>query len=205
MRLPAAVVFALIIAGGVRAQPFEESVRRGLDRPGSFSFVDGERTCHVTAAGAALCQRKGGRDWPFRLPVADGRINSLSFARYRDDLLLAYELDDGEGGWAQIVRIARGAKEPRWRFHVRGFNMATPVLHEGTILVAALAFLARIDTESGWPDWRLERVYAGGGFEIPELEVAGKRVIVHSRDGTTDQRRSECFDVKTGACTSCGS
>lgn len=207
MRLTFAVFVLVVSVGGAHAQPFVQAMRHGVDpsQPDSFTFVDGERKCRVTAAGAALCQRDGSREWPFRLPVDDGRIEALSFFRDGDDLLMAYELSDGESGWAQIARVTRGAKRPTWRFHLPSLNMATPVFHEQTIVVAALAYLARINAETGSPEWRIERAYIGGGFEIPELELSGGDVLVHWRDGSSGKIRSECFDVVTGECRSCGS
>jgi hypothetical protein len=198
---------SLLLTVSAFAQPFQQAASHGKDpiEPDSFSFADGPRSCRVTAAGAALCRRHGSRDWPFRLPTSDGRIDALYFFRHGDDLLIAYELTDGEGGWAQIVRVARGANHAAWRFHVHGLNMATPLVSEDSIFVAALAFVARINVYTGWPDWQLERAYVGGGYEIPEITLSGKHVVVHSRDGSSNKTKSECFEVDTGACTSCGS
>ena len=206
MRLASFLLAYLFTTLGAFAQPFQKaSVQTHPIHAGVFKFSEGARTCRIADDGAAVCRRAGRRSWTFRLPTSGGTIEDVYFIGYESGLLLAYELTDGERGWASVVRVNRGATRIAWRLNVNGLNMAAPVLHARNVFVAALGFLARVELEKGSPVWRVEQAYDGAGYEIPEISVRGTSIVVRSIDGSARKTKIECFEIETGAIQSCGS
>ncbi|HYO78936.1 MAG TPA: hypothetical protein VE010_20910 [Thermoanaerobaculia bacterium] len=201
MRFAWLAAVLLLTASAALGEAFQKAA---VIEPQTFSFSDGSRTCEVSIDGAGVCRRDGRRDWRFRLPTSDGEIEHLYAIAYGDDLLVAYELTDGEGGWAQLVRLTRGAKRLEWRFHVPGFNLTAPLLRERSVFVAALTFVARVDVDRGWSEWSLDHASSGDGYETSELSLDSTSVIVRSVDGTGGEAKTACFDIETGVCRSCG-
>jgi hypothetical protein len=202
MRLLAAILFT---ASTVAGQPFTKAEPRGGDvlGPGSFVLRDGDRTCVIDNGGGGTCTRPGRRPWPFRVPADDGDIVKLHFIPIGDDLLLGYELEDGDGAWSRLVRVNRGARRPAWSFFIRSFNLAAPVLHEETVIVAALTFLARVSIHHGSHEWLLDHGYAGGGYEAPEIIMSPAQVRIRSHDVSSGKWKDACYAMQTGVCEPC--
>jgi hypothetical protein len=151
MRFLAALLVAAASSAAL-AQPFAAAGRHGGDptAPSWLTFADGDRTCRVAPDGRGVCTRPGRRPWPFRLPTDDGWIVRLYATRDGEDLLIAYELDNGESGWSEVVRMNRGARKPAWKVFIGAFNLDPPVREGRSIAVSADDRLrARLDAATG--------------------------------------------------------
>jgi hypothetical protein len=198
------ILLGLALAPASHAQTFAWAAIEGnLIEPQGFSFVLGDQQCSVTGKGHGECYRGGVVTRRFRLPVEDGTIDRLAAARIDDDLALAYELTDGEGSWGKLVRLR--TKKLKWQRDIGGLNMALPIARRGDVFVAALAWIARVNLRDGSFKWRLDRTYAGGGYESSTLAFAEKQLVVTWRDGTTNKVKVECLAAGTGRSERCAS
>ena len=94
-----------------------------------------------------------------RLPVPkDFEITRVFSAPFDGDVLVAYELEDGEVGTARIVRLNGRSLIPRWVVEIKGFNLSEGSL-EGYLYQGALGIVARINLRRGTFVWKHENLY----------------------------------------------
>ena len=155
-----------------------------------------------SAEGAATCY-KGSRRWRFRLPVDDGRIDSLH-VHARDSLVLVYSLTDEESSWGKAVAIIPRARRPLWETQVGGLNRAPPIASFDGVLVAALGFVALIDRATGAFEWRHEYIYDGSGQTDVNLQVRdGVVTMIAAVPWRTTDFAKTCFGLETGVVLPC--
>jgi len=191
-------------ARSAQAQPMRLATPVGSDpsAAASFAFQATPWECTVTSDGKGMCTKPGAR-WRFRLPTDDGRIDRLFFSA-GDPIGFAYELTDEESSWASVVGFRPGNRRPAWRTPVPGLNMATPLLKDGVMIVAALAFVASIDRQSGEILWQHEQVYDSSGRTVIETAIVGETVVVAASNISRESDRIvACYSLSTGAFASC--
>ena len=203
------IFLALVAASAAYAKsdaprPFSVAVPVGPDpmMPLSFKFSAFPWECRVTAGGSGLCVHAGNR-WRFALPTGGGEIEKLFFSA-SDVIVLAYEVTDQESGWAYVVGFHPKARHPQWRAHIRGLNLAIPILKDRSVLIAALTFVGSIDQGDGHFDWRHEFVYNGSGRTSTDMSVVDGTLVVKSLNVEhADDVLTACYSLATGVIVSC--
>lgn len=207
---PLTVAFlALLVAMTAFAEPpaqhqFREATPIGPDEgfPSEFAFTVGQWSCRITPEGKANCV-SGPRKWRFAVPTEDGGIERL-FTSGDDPVVLAYQLSTGEASWGTVVGITPGARKQKWVASISDMNLVAPIERDGSVFVAALAFVASIDSTDGHFIWLHKCVYDGSRREATEITLTADTVIVKLFDDSrpTDQRLT-CYNAATGAFVAC--
>jgi hypothetical protein len=173
--------------------------------PHSFS-LDGE-TFVVQSDGRGRRKPRGGRAQPFRLPVPkDCMIDMIAemwYGKRSGDLLLAYELSDGEFGTASFVRLDGRTLEPRWTAEVPGGNIGPPLVEGAHVYVTAIGFIGRLNLQTGQYAWRHSDLYqpfnrARGGdhFNAFLLPIVRKKEVLFVESGSGGQDRDGVAVIK---------
>jgi hypothetical protein len=180
-------------AMSVVAQPFAVATTVGDPiSPSAFTFHAAGAQCRVASSGRGACGR-----WRFKLPVDDGVIEEL-FVAPGDDLILVYEVSDGEGNWGHIARLQPGRRQPSWTNSFGGLNTATPIIHGDTIIVAALCHIASYEVATGIVRWQHDWEYDSEFGTNVRVEIEGATACYHSRLNDQQDRQVVCYDAKTG-------
>lgn len=207
MRLPplfALTVLLLSPSAVAQTEPFATAKPQPSESitPKRFLFAARSWECSVSAEGSGTCQH-GSRRWRFRLPVDDGRIDTLHF-QAGEPLVLVYSLTDEESSWGKAIGLNWGARRPRWKADVGGLNAAVPVVSAGTVVVGALGFVASLDRANGTFSWRHEYVYDGAGRTDINLEVREGVVALTARvPWRLEDLVKTCYSLETGMIASC--
>lgn len=183
---------------------FRQATPIGPDEPfpSEFGFTAGQWKCRITATGKAGCVF-GSRKWWFTVSTGAGRIERL-FSSGNGPVVLAYELTDDESNWGTVVGVLSGARQEKWKAHVRGLNLATPIERGGSVFVAASGFVASIDSSDGHFNWRHECLYDGSGWTATELTLTADTVIVNSFNVSHPADHSlSCYAAVTGVFVTC--
>jgi len=115
------------------------------------------------------------------LPLAkNSRIDRVLYAEVEHDLLLIYEVSDGESGWGTIVRLATRSLTLKWRLNLPSFNISLGAIENARLYQAGSGFVAAIDLRRGRFVWKHTGLYdqrkqSFNAFSRPE--VIGSEVI----------------------------
>jgi hypothetical protein len=168
----------------------------------SFSFVALAWQCRVSAEGTGECH-DGKSMWRFRLPVEDGRIDSL-YVSPGDPFVFAYSLADEESRWGKLAGIAPRARRPAWTTPVGGLNLAVPVASTESVLITALAFVASVNRRTGSFQWRHDYVYDGSGRTTIHLATENNLVrVTATKSWGAEDAATVCYDFATGVVVAC--
>ena len=127
-------------------------------QPCRFRAFDAEFQVHASG----LCKRVSGDGAPVEvcLPLArNSRIDRVLYAEFEDDLLLVYEVSDGESGWGTVVRLARRSLTLKWRLNLPSFNISLGTIENARLYQAGLGFVAAIDLRRGKFVWKHTGLY----------------------------------------------
>ena len=140
--------------------------------PTFFHFVVSEHEYLLRSDGLLLL-RFGAVSKHLRLPLQGGLIDRLYASPYENDLVLMYELDDGESGWSKVTRVSANGSQVRWSAHVPGLNLATPCREAGSLYLAASGFIGKLTLKTGQFAWShsglYSRSHAFNVFDTPEV------------------------------------
>lgn len=200
-------VLALVLVAAVVAasdQPFTAAEPNGTESfsPEGFSFTLRTWKCTVSREGVGTC-RDGSRKWAFRLPVDDGRIDSLHF-NAGETCVFVYTLTDEESDWGKAVGLMPRERRPRWATQIAGLNRALPIAAGRSVLVGALGFIGSIDPSSGEFVWRHDFVYDGSGRTDIKLEMNdGVVAITAAVPWRLSDSVTVCYSVESGVVVNC--
>lgn len=151
---------------------------------------DPSKPCRLTALRAdyqvgfdGLCKRNapGERPTEIRLPLPkNARIDRVLYGEVQGDLLLIYEISDGESGWGSVVRLEPRALAVKWHVNLPGFNLSIGTIEGARLYQAGFGFVGAIDLTRGTFVWKHGDLYdqlrqSFNAFQPPEL--AGSEVI----------------------------
>jgi len=101
----------------------------------------------------------------------------IYFLEYKNDLLVIFESDIGDGRGAFIVRFNGKTLKPKWQQNIPAFNVAKGVIENNSVFLAAIGYAAKINLDTGKYVWKHEdfyRKYKEDGafniFETPKIE-----------------------------------
>lgn len=102
-----------------------------------------------------------------------GRLERLYIAEFRDDLLMAYEVTEGDSGLAYVARLDQKARKFRWITPFSGINLGPGLIEDGAAYVTAQNLLAKLDLQTGNFIWQSEvkqkSAPAFSEFHLPEI------------------------------------
>jgi hypothetical protein len=111
-----------------------------------------------------------------RLPLRSGRIDFLFYGQVDDDLVLVYEVSDGETTGGTIVRLLPLSLRAKWRLNLPSFNLSVGTFEGSRLYQAAFGFVAAVDLDRGTYVWSHQglydpRRYSFNAFERPEVNT----------------------------------
>jgi hypothetical protein len=172
--------------------------------------------CRFTVLGAnfevgafGLCKRIApeGPLVEIRLPLAkQSRIDRVLYGEFQGDLLLIYEISDGESGWGTVVRLVPRSLAMKWRLNLPSFNVSVGTIEGSRLYQAGMGFVAAIDLTRGTFVWKRSGLYeqltqSFHAFQRPE--VAMREVIFREKPigNATNSPRTIRVQKNTGRIT----
>jgi hypothetical protein len=197
MRRVLLIILLGIFAPAVWGQDFVSARAVGDPiSPTAFVLKLGGFDCRLNAAGTATCARGAAR-WRFRLPTAGGSIEHV-FVSGGSELVVVYEVSDFESNWAYVARMEPRRHRPEWHEQIAGLNTAMPVLIEGSVVVAALGYIASFAVGTGLTNWEHSWMYEAEAGTDVRLEVTNALACYRSGSYDGRDRLVQCFEVRSG-------
>lgn len=179
---PTLTTFAQTPENPLRPQAFIRIDRFGGSAVNSF-FIFTTTDRHYTVRQDGLvesdfAEMKRRRTFQMKMG-GGGRLKRLYIAEFQNDLLMAYEVSDGNSGWAYVARLDQKARKFRWITPFSGINPGPGLIEDGAAYLTAQNLLARLDLQTGDYIWQTEvqqksaPVFAE--FLLPEIK--GERAM----------------------------
>lgn len=131
-------------------------------RPTKFTFTIANYRFLVDENGKGSRVRPGGRPQSFLLTVNDGDIERIQYLEFRNFVVVIYELNDGESGWAHVVALDNQTLKRKWLARVPTFNIGQGILDAPYLYLSGTGFVAKLDLKSGRYVWKHDRLYIPG-------------------------------------------
>lgn len=149
--------------------------REGEPFPERFTFRDGTSDYVVRSDGRGERVTRDGRRRRFRIEVEkDNRIERLYFLPCQGDLLLVYEMTDGETGIGAVTRLSGDSLRRKWKASVLGFNVGVGLREGDDLYLTAIGFVGKLKLSDGRYAWKHDGLYqrykAFNDFEVPRIE-----------------------------------
>ncbi len=125
-------------------------------------------------------------------------IEGLWYARFNDDLIVAYETSNFDYGGSYIARIDMSKKTPLWTTPMGAFNLGEPAFRDQYLYVTSIGFVAKLDLTTGRNVWKHGNLYEQqtqdfNSFQRPVFD--GDRVIFQGDNPARDvSKRIEVKD-----------
>ena len=138
--------------------PFNRAAQTGNEFAAVFEWGEVSDRLMLTAKGV-LSSKTDTAKPKLKLPVAKGSwIEHLFVFNYDNDLVLAFETNNGDEGNGYICRIRSPLVAVDWCQSVAGFNVYAAASTD-TIYVGAIGFVSRINPENGKLLWHHADLY----------------------------------------------
>jgi len=140
----------------------------------------------VATAGTAVTRAK--------VPFDEGNLdNVVYYTSYQGDLLLLFDVSNGETGWGGVARLRGPDFNAVWHVKIPAFNIGPATLEGPSLYVSGIGFIARVDVDRGRYVWQHEGLYdrrdqAFNSFDAPVVtpaEVFFLKVIRVQKEGGT--------------------
>lgn len=162
--------------------------------------IDVGSTAYVLARDGVLRAGEEGYVRQVRLPIRGrGTVERAWADPFQGDLLLAYELTDGESMWTELVRLDPVTLARRWWVHLPGFNLGPALVRADTAYTTVIGTITKLDLRTGRVLWQLDGLYERGryfdAFALPTLRgdtlaVPAARAGRHAAADTVQVRAS---------------
>ena len=177
---PALTVLAQEPESRPNSRSFIRIDRVGNTRANSF-FVFTTSDRHYTVRQDGLVESDFAelkRRRTFKMKTEGGRLERLFVAEFQGDLLMAYEVSNGNSGWAYLARLNQKARTFRWITSITGTNLGPGLIDEGAVYLTAQNLLAKLELQSGDYVWQSEvkQKSAPAFVEFVLPEIHGQRV-----------------------------
>jgi hypothetical protein len=167
-------------------------------QPCGFSLLGAD--FDVTTDGTLSRSAREGRRLTIRLPLAkNSRIERVLYGDVQGDLLLVYEVSDGESATGTVVRLALPGLTIKWRLNLPSFNLSEGAIDGTRLYQAAFGFVAAIDLTKGVFAWQHRDLYdrrtqAFNAFDRPQ--VAGADVVFRELPAENSARARRTIRVR---------
>ena len=158
------------------------------------TWSEGASTFMLSPDGVLNGREREGATRTGRLPVPEGfEITRVLSASVGQDLLVAYELEDGEVGVARVVRLDGRSLLRRWVLEIKAFNLSAGTFEGSYMYQAAIGVVAKIDLRRGGFVWKHEGLYdrargAFGAFAPPVVGLLEVEFTDQPASGTGSAR-----------------
>jgi hypothetical protein len=128
-----------------------------------------------------------------------GRLERLYTADVAGDLLLIYEVVNGNGGWGFIARLDQEARTFRWIAPIASLNIGPGLVEDNYVYLTGQDFLAKLDLQSGkyvWQQTEFAKQYGSAFLEFGLPEIDGATVMFRE---LSNRERTIKVDKATGA------
>lgn len=132
--------------------------------PEKFTFSLGNENYVVSNVGGGTRIRSGQGSQDFRIKVDEGVIEKTFYFNHDNDLILVYELNDGESGWGSAVCLDQKTLKQKWLAEIPHFNIGKGLIEENFVYLTAIGFVAKLDLNSGRYIWRHDNLYKAGRY-----------------------------------------
>jgi outer membrane protein assembly factor BamB len=167
---------------------FHAAVPRGVEpvgEPERFCFALSDGIYQLESGGEGLRVNAQGThsfklDWQH---AATMQIESLLMRTLAGDVLLAFQITDGESGAATVTRLERSTLRQRWHAHIPSFNISPPVIDGSAAYVSAMGFVGRVNLETGSYAWSVRDLYdyrTGHFNSVDSIRIRGDTVVFAS-------------------------
>jgi len=82
------------------------------------------------------------------------RIERLYFAEYDGDLVLEYEVTDGRGDWADVLRMDQTMMRFKWVTPISADALGPGLIEGHDLYISAVNVVAKIDMQTGAIGWQ---------------------------------------------------
>lgn len=174
-----------------------------------FVFTAGDRNYAIRQDGhgeitAAKFLRW--RNFDLRMGAA-GRLERLYTSELSGDLLLAYEVTNGNSGWGYIARLDQEARTFRWTAPIASLNIGPGLIEDNYAYLSGQDFLAKLDLQTGkyvWQQTELAKQYGSTFSEFGLPEITGGTVTFRERSSKertieVDKANGRVLKVKDNA------
>lgn len=138
--------------------PFIRAQQTGSEFTAVFAWGDASNKYALTAKGVLSSKTDATKP---QLKLSIGKkswIEHLFVFNYENDLMLAYETNDGDEGNGHICRIKSSLSGVEWCQSVAGFNMYAAA-EADRLYLGAIGFVGRINPETGKLLWQHADLY----------------------------------------------
>jgi len=130
-------------------------------------------------------------------------IETIYYAEYEGDLLVACNVGDGDAGAGLVFRLEQPSMRALWKQQIPAFNVGEPLRDGGSLYVTGIGFIGRLDLRTGEYVWQhddLDDARRGApgsfnSFEVPELD--GDTVLFRDRP-VYNPRKTVVVKKRTG-------
>lgn len=182
------ILFFAVSLSAQTTEEFSEAKGSGTGELGGsakWEFTSGTGTYEINGDGRGWRRDGKNKASAMKLPLKKGEVltGKLYWAKYETDLVILYEISDGESGGGGIVRLNGVTLKPRWpAANIGGFNVARGIIDGQEAYLAAHGFAGRFDLDAGVYLWKHDDLYRkydkNGAFNIIETpEIEGETVI----------------------------
>lgn len=165
----------------VKGQPEFEASNFEFSASGYKYKISGRGRGERTGDGTAV------RRFNLRIRRGDFMDGSIYHAEYKDDLLLIYEVSNGESGGGFITRLDGKTLRIKWKARIPAFNTGPGLIEGNYAYVTAIGFIAKVNLQSGIFVWKHDNLYRDdyfNSFVLPAVEgdtVLFRELTVYSR------------------------
>ncbi|MBI9036418.1 MAG: hypothetical protein JEZ03_18315 [Bacteroidales bacterium] len=135
-------------------------------------------------------------DNSFSLPFANHEwFERVYFSSYKDYILLAFEIHNGDAGYANFYKIGLSGKI-LVDLIVGGFNLGIPYLDESSVYFASIGSIAKVDLEKNKLSWIVTDLYKKYNANTPWKIIPEER---HIKVTYSSERQVIIIDKDSGS------
>jgi len=160
--------------------------------PATFSslpcrFVLAETTLEVSRAGQLRRYSLGKSAASVQLPLEKGfTVDAILYGMYSKDLVLVYEVSDGEVGFGYVARLRLKNLMLKWWTSLPAFNLSLGAIEDRYLYQAGFGFVAKLDLNTGRFAWKHDGLYdrAHSSFNSFRRPEVGRGEVVFREEPT---------------------
>jgi hypothetical protein len=194
------IAASILLVGAASAHagpttPFQPAVKDGKEFGADFCWQSGGADYRIDAQGKGSRHGAGGSGAEvIALPTEQAEyLEHVWFLPVEQDLLVLFEVTDGNVGRGNLCRYRSSPWQKRWCQWIPAFNLVAARSEDDSVYVGGIGFLGKVDANSGRFLWQQADLYskdpAFNVFGVPT--EAQKTVSFEATDGigfTPDKR-----------------
>jgi len=161
-------------------QAFQQAERLGEEElpPFVFKLSTSGYFYTVESNGRAKAISDKGRSKDFQLKYVgrskDSYLELLFYAEYESDLVLLYQVSDGESVGGGITRMDQRGLRVKWTTSIESLNMGKGLIDDDRVYITGAGLIACLNLRTGKYLWKHEQLHekyqSFTAFEVPLVE-----------------------------------